>query len=204
MYHNYHSTNSGEHGAKCCRSADHSILVCAREKCAQVRQQWAHTSSLDRSNARLTNATLRARRGVGLLRDAFGDAGAAVLELHGRVQRRLKCRPTLERACVGRSTQGTGGCGWLNAEIVGGGSPAGALTMAGLTGRSEHCCVGMVERRSPCRHARAYVVIEPRAAGWAVCTCVQWAYRQSAWATRRGRAVGGGCRWLADVWCTFL
>ena len=45
MYHNYHSTNSGEHGAKCCRSADHSILVCAREKCAQVRQQWAHTSS---------------------------------------------------------------------------------------------------------------------------------------------------------------
>ena len=96
------------------------------------------------------------------------------------------------------------GCGWLEADIVGGGSPAGALTMAGLTGRSEHCCVGMVERRSPCQHAQAHVVIEPRAVGWAVCAGVQWAYRQSAWATRRGRAVGGGYRWLADVWCTFL
>ena len=52
--------------------------------------------------------------------------------------------------------------------------------------------------------AGARVVIEPRAAGWAVCTCVQWPCRQSAWATRRGRAVGGGYRWLADVWCTFL
>ena len=118
VYHNYHSTKSGEQVAqKCCRGADHSILV--REKRAQVRQQWAHTSSLDRSNARLTNATLRARRGVGLLRDAFGDAGAAVLELHGRVQRRLECRPTLERACVGRSKQGTGGAaGWTRTLLA--------------------------------------------------------------------------------------
>ena len=74
---------------------------------------------VERSNARLTNATLRARRGVGLLRDAFGDAGAAILELHGRVQRRLKCRPTLERACVGRSKQGTGGAaGWTRTLLA--------------------------------------------------------------------------------------
>lgn len=49
-----------------------------------------------------TPTCLRARRGS-LLWDAFGDAGTAVLELHGRVQRCLECRPTLEGACVGRS-----------------------------------------------------------------------------------------------------
>ena len=93
--------------------------------------------------------------GVVLLLNAFRDAGAAVLELHGRVQRRLECRPTLERACMGRSKQGTGGgrgCPWTRES---GRSPAGALTMADFTGRSEHCCVGMVERRNPCRHAMA-------------------------------------------------
>ena len=113
--------------------------------------------------------------GVGLLRDAFGDAGAAVLELHGRVQRRLECCPTLERACVGRSKQGAWRWGWLPMGIVeGGSSPAGALTMAAFTGRSEHCCVGMVERRNPCRHARTDVVSEPQAASQAASAGVQW------------------------------
>ena len=71
--------------------------------------------------------------------------------------------------------------GWLPTGMEGGRSPAGAFTID-FTGRSEHCCVGMVERRSPCRHARTDVVSELRVAGQAACAGVQWVYRWLGWA----------------------
>ena len=205
MYHNYHSTNSGEHGAKCCRKCRPlDTCLCAREMRAGETTMGAHVL-VERSNARLTNATLRARRGVVVYSGTLSGMRAR-LYLNSMVafSAALSAAPRWnEPARVGVSKG-------LEVRLAERGHCWRWLTCWRLDDGRLDWEVGALLRRDGGAPqplpARASARRDRAPSGWLGCVhmCAVWAYRQSAWATRRGRAVGGGCRWRADFWCTFL
>ena len=181
------------------RGADHSILV--RENRAQVRHQWAHTSP---RSIVLTRAspTPPCEPDGGLVYSGTLSGMQARLYLNSMVafSAALSAAPRWnEPAWVGVSKG-------LEVRLAGRGHCWRWLTCWRLDDGRLDWQVGALLRRDGGAPqplpARAGARRDRAPSGWL--GCVHWAYRQSAWAPRRGRAVGGGCKRHAGSWRAFL